>query len=74
MSEYCIIFPPGNQAEVFTWQNFQPPYRDYGWKNRDRGNRAIPALSYEHIDDLEGRRDLGNRASQPGSYEEALMS
>ena len=33
---------PGNQAEVLIWQNFQPAYRDLGWKNRDLGNRASP--------------------------------
>ena len=34
----------GNQgrAEVFIWQNFQPAYRDLGWKNWDLGNRASP--------------------------------
>ena len=31
-----------NQDEVFIWQNFQPAYRDLGWKNRDLGNRASP--------------------------------
>ena len=31
---------PGNWDEVFIWQNFQPAYRDPGWKNRDLGNRA----------------------------------
>ena len=31
---------PGNWDEVFMWQNFQPAYRDLGWKNRDLGNRA----------------------------------
>ena len=35
-------FHPGNPAEVFIWQNFQPAYRDPGWKNRDLGNRASP--------------------------------
>ena len=33
---------PGNWDEVFIWQNFQPAYRDLGWKNRDLGNRAKP--------------------------------
>ena len=33
---------PGNRDEVFIWQNFQPAYRDLGWKNRDLGNRASP--------------------------------
>ena len=60
---------PGNRDEVFIWQNFQPAYRDLGWKKRYLGNRASP---YEHIEnftkDLEVRQDLGN----PGSYEEAL--
>ena len=31
---------PGNWYEVFIWQNFQPAYRDLGWKNRHLGNRA----------------------------------
>ena len=31
---------PGNRDEVFIWQNFQPAYRDIGWKNRNLGNRA----------------------------------
>ena len=35
-------FHPGNRAEVFIWQNFQPAYRDPDWKNRDLGNRASP--------------------------------
>ena len=30
----------GNRDEVFIWQNFQPVYRDLGWKNRDLGNQA----------------------------------
>ena len=33
---------PGNRAEVFIWQNFQPAYRDPCWKNRDLGNRSGP--------------------------------
>ena len=33
---------PGNRDEVFIWQNFQPAYRDLGWKNRDLRNRASP--------------------------------
>ena len=33
---------PGNRDEVLIWQNFQPAYRDLGWKNRDLGNRASP--------------------------------
>ena len=33
---------PDNRDEVFIWQNFQPAYRDLGWKNRDLGNRASP--------------------------------
>ena len=33
---------PGNWDEVFIWQNFQPAYRDLGWKNRDLGNRVSP--------------------------------
>ena len=36
------FIPAGNRAEVFMWQNFQPAYRDPGWKNRDLGNRASP--------------------------------
>ena len=33
---------PGIQDEVFIWHNFQPAYRDLGWKNRDLGSRASP--------------------------------
>ena len=33
---------PRNRDEVFIRQNFQPAYRDLGWKNRDLGNRASP--------------------------------
>ena len=33
---------PVNRDEVFIWQNFQPAYRDLGWKNRDLGNQASP--------------------------------
>ena len=36
------VVHPGNRDEVFIWQNFQPAYRDLGWKNRDLGNRASP--------------------------------
>ena len=58
---------PGNRDEVFIWQNFQPAYRDLGWKKPRSREPSQPALSYEHIEhfskDLEVRRDLGNRAS-----------
>ena len=27
-------FLPANRDEVFIWQNFQPAYRDPGWKNQ----------------------------------------
>ena len=37
-----LRFHPGNRDEVFIWQNFQPAYRDLGWKNRDLGNQASP--------------------------------
>ena len=51
---------PGNRAEVFIWQNFQPAYRDPGWKE--------PSQLFEHIEnftiDSEVRRDLGNRPSR----------
>ena len=57
-------FHPGNRPKVLIWQNFQPAYRDPGWKNRDLGNRASPP---SHMNtskkDSGGRRDLGNRAS-----------
>ena len=34
-------FDSSNRDEVFRiWQNFQPTYRDPGWKNRDLGNQA----------------------------------
>ena len=61
-------FHPDNRAEVFSWQNFQPAYRDLGWKKRDLGNRAGPPSHMKKIEiftkDLEVRRDLGNPASQ----------
>ena len=41
-AEFIRRIHPGSRAEVFIWQNFQPPYRDPGWKNRDLGNRASP--------------------------------
>ena len=41
-AEFIRRIHPGNRAEVFIWQNFQPAYRDPGWKNRDLGNRASP--------------------------------
>ena len=54
---------PGNRPEVFIWQNFQPAYRDPGWKNRDLGNRASPPCHMENFTkDSEVRPDLGNRA------------
>ena len=47
---------PGNRDEVFIWQNFQPAYRDLG-------NRASPPSHIENFtQDLEVRRDVGNRA------------
>ena len=33
---------PGNRAEMLIRQNFQPAYRDLGWKNQDLGKRASP--------------------------------
>ena len=36
------IIHQGNRAEMFISENFQPAYRDPGWKNRDLGNRASP--------------------------------
>ena len=30
--------------EVFIWQNFEPAYRDLGWKNWDLRNRASPSF------------------------------
>ena len=61
------IIHQGNRAEMFMSENFQPAYRDPGWKNRARSREpSKPALSYEHIEnftkDLEARRDLWNRA------------
>ena len=52
---------PGTRDEVFTWQNFQPAYRDLG-------NRAsLPSHMNTSIEnftkELEVRRDLGNQAS-----------
>ena len=41
-AEFIRRIHPGNRAEVFIWQNFQPAYQDPSWKNRDLGNRASP--------------------------------
>ena len=64
-------FHPGNRAEVFVWQNFQPAYRDPGWKNRHLGNWASPSLLAEasfpwHLPaKYQGKEDSTNRESQP---------
>ena len=50
---------PGNQDEVFIWQNFQPAYQEHQEPSQ-------LALSYEHFEnytkDSEVWQDLGNRA------------
>ena len=38
------LFYLRNWSEVFIWQNFQPAYRDLGWKKRDLGGTE-PARS-----------------------------
>ena len=57
---------PGNRAEVFIWQNFQPAYRDLSRKKPRFRELSQPALSYEHTEnftkDLEVKQDFGNRA------------
>ena len=63
-------FQPCDWAEVFIWQNFQPIYRDLGWKNWDLGNRAsLPShLNTENFTkNLKVRQDLRNQAS-PGNW------
>ena len=68
---------PGNRDEVFIWQNFQPAYRDLGWKNRDLGNRTSPP-SHMNTSKIykgfrgEARSRKPGQPCQPGSYEEAL--
>ena len=61
----------GNRDEVFIWQNFQPAYRDLGWKNRDLGNRASPP-SHMNTSKILQQRQLcnwgggeGNRFQKP---------
>ena len=49
------------------------------WLEKRRSRQpSQPALSHEHIrvftKDLEVRQHVGNRTSQPGLYEETLMS
>ena len=39
---YVNFFHPGNRADLFIGENFQPGYRYPGWKNRDLSNRASP--------------------------------
>ena len=55
---------PGDPAEVFIWQNFQPTYLDL--ENRETPPPPHTHTSYKHIEnftkDLEEGRDLGNRA------------
>ena len=64
-------FHPGNRAEVFVWQNFQPAYRDPGWKNRHLGNWASPSLLAEASfpwylpAKYQGKEDSTSRESQP---------
>ena len=43
---------PGNRAEVFISQNFQPAYRDLGWKKPRSREPSRPALSYEGIENF----------------------
>ena len=65
-AEFIRRIHPGTQAEVFIWQNFQPAYRDPGWKNRDIGNRASPLSrmnTSKILQRIQVRRDLGHRAS-----------
>ena len=38
----CFFFHPGNRADMFIWETFQPGYRDLGWNNQDLGNQASP--------------------------------
>ena len=37
---------PGNRDEVLIWQNFQPAYRDLGWKNQEttKANNTVNEL------------------------------
>ena len=49
------IIHRGNRAEMFISENFQPTYRDPGWKNRaslGSWEPSKPALSYEHIENF----------------------
>ena len=39
---------PGNRAELFTWQNFQPAYRDLGWKNQNLGTEPARPIIWTH--------------------------
>ena len=68
---------PGNRDEVFIRQNFQPAYRNVGWKNRDLGNQASPPSHTKTSKFYKGfrgevRSRKPDQPSQPGSYEEAL--
>ena len=46
---------PGNRAEVFIWQNFQPAYRDPCWKKRNLGNQASPPSDMNTPKILQGK-------------------
>ena len=64
-------FYPGNRAQVFI--NFQPSYRNSGWKNgRDIGNRASPP-SHEHIENLRKKFRGKARSRKLGSYQMKRM-
>ena len=56
------------------WQNFQPAYRDPGWKNRDLGNQASQPSHMNTSKILQRIQRQGeiSETGQPGSYEEAL--
>ena len=54
--------------EEFIWQNFEPAYRDLGWKNWDLGNRASPSF-HMLTSIIRGKA----RSRKPGSPEEAWV-
>ena len=47
MDAYVVENTAGNAR-----RNFQPTYRDIGWKNRDLGTEPARPLSHEHIENF----------------------
>ena len=70
---------PGNQAEVFIWQNLQPGHQDSSLKTEISGTEPAHPLIWTHQKFYKGFRGKARslKRSQPGqrvSFEEALWN